>query len=89
MPFISPQVFYLLSGYIMRSNAFAGFKAVGEGEAVKDESLESPSEIYSNIINEIIKELSVQGLLDTREFKKIIKQKNDLYNELLKQQKIN
>ena len=88
MPFISPKLFGLLSQYLIK---FILLKQADIQESLQKErgiyktDIESSlSMIYFSITDEIIKELSVQTLLDTKEFNKIISQRDNLYKELLK-----
>lgn len=91
IPFISPELFGLLSQYLIKfillkqANIQESFQR--ERGIYETDAESSLSRIYFSITDEIIKELSVQTLLDTEEFNKIISQKDNLYNELLRSRK--
>lgn len=88
IPFIKPELFGLLSQYLIKFTLLRQadmIESLQKEKGIYETDTESLlSRIYFDIIDQIIKELSVQILLDTKEFKKIISQKEDLYNELLK-----
>jgi len=88
IPFISPKVFGFLSQYLMK---FTLLREAGIFESLEQQkgTYEADTEsllyrLYFDVIDQIIKELAAQILLDTKEFTKIISQKDELYNKLLK-----
>lgn len=91
IPFISPKLFSLLGQYLIKFTLLkqaSTIESFQKQRGIYETDTESIlSRINSDIVDRIIKELSTQILLDTKEFEEIIGQKGDLYNEMLKNQK--
>lgn len=90
IPFISPKLFGLLGQYLIKFTLLKQadtIEALLKQRGAYETDMESLlSRLNSDIVGRIIKELSTQILLDTKEFEEIISQKDGLYNEMLKSQ---
>jgi len=88
IPFISPRVFGFLSQYLVKFTLLREadvIETLQQQRGLYETDTESLlSRLYFDILDQIVKELAVQILLDTEEFTQIISQKDDLYNELMK-----